>query len=71
MTTQSCDGCGLDVRIAGGIGDIWTREKTATGGITLELADGTEHFLCLDCLDRLPENRTVTDADVRALQPGP
>ncbi|MFW5956767.1 MAG: DUF7561 family protein [Halorhabdus sp.] len=69
MTTQPCDGCGRDVRIAGGIGDIWSRAKTATGGITLELADGTEHFLCMDCLHRLPEDRTVTAADVRALDP--
>jgi hypothetical protein len=33
----------------------------------LELADGTEHFLCHDCIDDLPDDREVTAADVEAL----
>ncbi|MGM0592826.1 MAG: DUF7561 family protein [Halobacteriota archaeon] len=67
MTSEPCDGCGSAVRIGGGIGDFWTFERGSTGGLTLELADGTEHFLCYDCIDRLPEDREVTADDVRAL----
>jgi hypothetical protein len=66
MATQPCDGCGVEVTIAGGIANIWTREQTPTGGITLELVDDTEHFLCFDCIDRLPDE-DVTAEDVAAL----
>ena len=65
--TRSCDGCGDAVHVAGGIAGIWTTEHEATGGVTLELADGTEHFLCFDCIERLPDDREVTSADVAAL----
>jgi hypothetical protein len=67
MTTEACDACGDAVRIAGGIGDFWTFSGQSTGGIELELADDTEWFLCFDCVDRLPDDREVTAADVRAL----
>lgn len=67
MTTQPCDGCGADVPIAGGIANIWTREHRATGGITLELADGTEHFLCFACVERLPDDHDVTAEDIENL----
>jgi len=60
MATRPCDGCGVDVTIAGGIANIWTQEATGTGGMTLELVDGTEHFLCFDCIDRLPDDEDVT-----------
>jgi len=69
MASQSCDGCGEDVPIAGGIANLWTLEKQSTGGITLELADGTEHFLCFECVERLPDDREVTAADVDDLPP--
>lgn len=65
MTTQACDGCGREVRIAGGIGDLWTIEPGPSGGLTLELDDGSSHFLCFTCLETLPED--ATGADVRAL----
>lgn len=65
MATQVCDGCGREVRIAGGIGDLWTLEPGPTGGLTLELADGSEHFLCFTCLETLPDD--ATDEDVTAL----
>ena len=68
MSTKRCDGCGRAVRIGGGIGDFWTFERGSTGGLELELADGSEVFLCFDCIDRLPEDRDVTMADVAALQ---
>ena len=29
--------------------------------------DGSEHFLCFDCIARLPDDRDVTAADVEAL----
>lgn len=67
MTTQPCDGCGEDVRIAGGIGDFWSQAGGSTGGVTLELADGSEHFLCFDCVEQLPESRDVTATDIERL----
>jgi hypothetical protein len=70
MATEPCDGCGRDVSIAGGIANIWTMEKDTTDGITLVLADDTEHFLCYDCIDRLPDEREVTAGDVASLGEG-
>ncbi|WP_129114195.1 DUF7561 family protein [Halegenticoccus tardaugens] len=67
MSSQPCDGCGRRVRIAGGIGDFWSFAGESSGGIDLELADGSDHFLCFDCVERLPDDREVTAADVRAL----
>ncbi len=67
MATERCDGCGRDVSIAGGIANIWTLEKDTTDGITLELADGSTHFCCYDCIDRLPEDRDVTAADIETI----
>jgi hypothetical protein len=67
MANEPCDGCGRKVRIAGGIGDFWSLPSESTGGIELELMDGSEHFLCFDCLSRLPGDREVTAADVRTL----
>lgn len=67
MGVQRCDGCGSKVRIAGGIGDFWTFASESSGGIDLELADGTDHFLCFDCVERLPDDRDVTSRDVVAL----
>ena len=75
MATQSCDVCGDRVRIAGGIGDFWTFTGAAddggsrtTGGVDLELADGSEWFVCLDCIGRLPDDRDVLAEDVEALR---
>jgi len=67
MARQPCDGCGLQVTIAGGIANLWTLEKETTGGIELELADGSDHFLCFDCIERLPDDREVTAGDVADL----
>ena len=67
MATEPCDGCGDDVSIAGGIADVWTFEHDTTGGIRLELVDGTDHFLCYDCIERLPDDRDVTGEDVANL----
>jgi hypothetical protein len=67
MAGEPCDGCGEKVNIGGGIADFWTMLGRQTGGMTLELADETEHFLCYDCMDRLPDDRDVTAADVHAL----
>lgn len=61
-----CDGCGREVGIAGGIANIWTQESTSTEGLTLEFdSDGSEHFLCFDCIELLPDDPTA--ADVAAL----
>jgi hypothetical protein len=63
-----CEACGGEVPVAGGIANIWTRESVETGGLTLELADGSEHFLCFSCIEELPEEREPTAADVAALR---
>ena len=68
MSTQRCDGCGRRVRVGGGIGDMWSFETGSTDGLTLELADGTEHFLCYDCIEALPDDEEV-DADHIAALP--
>lgn len=68
MTSRRCDGCDTKVKIAGGIGDLWSLSWGPTGGMLLELADGSDHFLCLDCVDRLPGDREPTAADVDALK---
>ncbi|MFB6202585.1 MAG: hypothetical protein ABEI98_11330 [Halorhabdus sp.] len=68
MTTDPCDGCGREVRIAGGIGDMWSSDQSTTGGMTLELADGTEHFLCSTCIEALPDDRAARAADVANLE---
>jgi len=61
MATDSCDACGEDVQIAGGIANLWSFEGDRTGGLTLELSDGSEFFLCFDCVERLPEDPTAED----------
>ena len=68
MGGNRCDGCGREVPVAGGIANFWTLEHTETGGLTLELADGSEHFLCFACIDRLPDDEAVTAEDVAALE---
>ncbi|WP_144904924.1 DUF7561 family protein [Halobellus captivus] len=67
MTSEPCEGCGRSVRIAGGIGDFWSFQTESTGGMTLELDDGGEFFLCHDCIAQLPEDRVVTSEDVQSL----
>jgi hypothetical protein len=65
---DECDACGREVPVAGGIGNLWTLEKTETGGLLLELADGTDHFLCFECIEDLPEDREPTAEDVAGLK---
>jgi hypothetical protein len=70
MASQSCDGCGRRVRIGGGIGDFWSFSNDGpSDGMDLELADGSEFFLCFDCIGRLPDDHDATAADVAALPP--
>lgn len=69
MARESCDGCGKQVSIAGGIANLWTLESDDTGGIALELADGSDHFLCYECIEHLPEDREATAEDVADLPP--
>lgn len=59
---DTCDGCGREVSIAGGIANFWTMDSTETGGMQLTFdADDSEHFLCFDCVDRLPDDPTAAD----------
>jgi hypothetical protein len=67
MAKRSCDGCGQSVSIAGGIANLWSFSGDETGGLTLELdADGSEHFLCYDCVERLPDEPTAADVEALA-----
>ncbi|MDL5362790.1 hypothetical protein [Halalkalicoccus sp. NIPERK01] len=61
MASEPCDGCGEDVHIAGGIADMWSFSQEPTGGMTLEFEDGTEHFLCYECIERLPDHPDASD----------
>ncbi len=61
MIAETCDGCGRDVQISGGIENVWTFEGGDSGGMTLELSDGTEWFLCFECIEKLPEDPTADD----------
>lgn len=61
MATESCDGCGRAVQIAGGIANLWTFGGDRGEGLTLEFEDGSEHFLCYDCIEELPENPCADD----------
>ncbi len=63
-----CDVCGREVPVAGGIANIWTRESVETEGLALELADGSEHFLCFTCIEELPDDREPTAEDVAELR---
>lgn len=65
---ERCDACGRDVPIAGGIAEMWTLEGTETGGLVLELADGSEHVLCYTCIEELPDDREPTAEDVDAVR---
>jgi hypothetical protein len=67
MAREPCDGCGRALKIAGGIANLWSFGGDRTEGLTLELADGSEHFLCYDCIERLPDEREPTAEDVAAL----
>lgn len=60
MAKQRCEECGERVRVAGGIGDMWSGGGPS-GGMTLEFADGSEHFLCFDCIETLPDEPTDED----------
>jgi hypothetical protein len=53
------------VGIAGGIANLWTFGGDASEGLTLEFEDGSEHLLCYDCIERLPEDAGA--ANVAAL----
>ena len=61
MASDPCEGCGTDVHIGGGIAGIWSTDPEGTGGMTLEFDDGSEHFLCFDCIEALPDEPTGAD----------
>ena len=61
MAYDPCDGCGESVPIGGGISGMWSSDPRGTGGMTLELLDGSEHFLCFSCIDALPDEPTAAD----------
>jgi hypothetical protein len=67
MTSEPCDGCGQSVRIAGGIANFWSFGGDRAEGLALELADGSDFFLCYDCIEALPDEHEPTAADVDAL----
>lgn len=65
MARRSCEACGRKVKIAGGIGDLWSFDYGPSDGMTLEYEDGREYFLCFDCIEQLPA--AATPEDVEAL----
>lgn len=67
MCAERCDGCDKPVQVSGGIADLWTTDGSQTDGMTLELTDGSEHFLCFECIDRLPDDSVITEADIADL----
>jgi hypothetical protein len=69
MAQEPCDGCGRSVSIAGGVANLWSFGGDRTEGLMLELADGSDHLLCYDCIERLPDDREPTTDDVAALSP--
>lgn len=65
MASEPCDGCGSEVPIGGGISGLWSADPQGTGGMTLEFDDGTEFFLCFECIAALPEHPSADDvADI-------
>jgi len=68
MASESCDVCERSVRIAGGIGDLWNFAFESTQGMTVELTDGSEFFLCFECMEALPDDHEPTADDVAALR---
>jgi hypothetical protein len=65
MASEPCDACGDDVPIGGGISGFWSSNPESTGGMTLAFDDGSEYFLCFECLSTLPEE--PDEDDVREL----
>lgn len=61
MSTEQCDACGAEVGVAGGISGMWNTSHEPSGGMTLDLDDGSEHFLCFDCIEQLPDHPTAED----------
>lgn len=60
---ETCDACGREVQVAGGVANIWDVTPRQTGGLTLELQDGSEFFLCYDCIEQLPDDPSRADVD--------
>jgi hypothetical protein len=69
--SRVCDGCGARVEDGGGVDDLWSFGDAGEGAVLLELADGSDHRLCFDCVERLPDDRPVTAEDVAALEDAP
>jgi hypothetical protein len=61
MGRDFCDGCNARITIAGGISNIWTTDSVHTQGITIELDDGSDHLLCYECIEQLPDNPSRSD----------
>lgn len=60
---DTCNACGRSVTVAGGIAGIWSLDPDRTGGLFLTLADDSEHFLCFDCVEELPDEPTAGDVE--------
>ncbi|MFB6070678.1 MAG: hypothetical protein ABEJ76_06595 [Halanaeroarchaeum sp.] len=65
---ERCAVCGREVPVAGGIANFWTMDHTETGGLTLELADGSEHFCCFSCIEDLPDDPIAEDVAALAAE---
>lgn len=63
MSNERCAGCERKVPVAGGIANLWSFDGRHTAGMTLEFEDDTEHFLCFDCIDELPDDPNAEDVE--------
>lgn len=61
MSKRRCAGCQRRVHVGGNRGNFWRFDAANPQGITLELRDESEHFLCFDCVEALPEEPAATD----------
>lgn len=63
MAVEHCDGCGARIRIAGGFENLWRFDGDESGGLLLELTDGSEHLLCYRCIGRLPDDPSAAEVE--------
>lgn len=42
---------------------MWSFSQDSTGGMILEFGDDTEHFLCYECIERLPDHPSAGDVE--------
>jgi hypothetical protein len=62
MAKDRCEECDRRVRVAGGIGDMWSGGGPS-GGMTLVFDDDSERFLCFDCIAAIEDANPATGGE--------